>query len=157
MHRTRATRLLAPLLFLLPACGDDAPPPEQSAEASLEQFTQAVGAMEDKKETLAGDVDSLREEFREQLDKHLALLQDRLDAFETRIALLPAERETALRQQLQELAAQSAEVRRLYETWASAAADAVAPARTQLDDARAKLREAFETFESQIAEAETAG
>lgn len=150
----RVAVVLVALAGLLAACGEDAPPPERSAQQGLDQFAEAIGEMEEKKDRLEAEVDELRSRFDDQLDKHLSLLRDRLIAYETRLTRLPAEREVELRQAHQRLADQTAQVRQRYEAWSGAEGEQAAAARAQLDEARAKLDDAFEAFDSELAGAE---
>lgn len=152
----RRTAPLLVLVLLLAGCGEEEPAPEAAAAESLEQFKEALGDMDKKADDLSEQVDALEARFREDLEKHLTLLNDRLGEYEARIASLPADKEAALRQRFAQLMVRAGEVKELFNQWAAAKGDDAKALRTRLDASKAELDKEFDAFDAAIAEAEKA-
>lgn len=132
----RRTLLVLGLVVGLSACAEDEPEPPAQAEH------------------LADEVDALQRQLRESLDKHLSLLNTRLNDYESRITALPAQQEAQLRRPYSELIVQTGEVKQLFKQWIEASGERGDELRPQLEEARQRLDEAFERFEARLVEAE---
>ena len=120
------------------------------AREGVEQTSESLEEMRNQTEALKKQIAAQRGEIDQLIGKRLELLRRQIDVLGQRVRVLPAERETAVRPQLAQLARQREEVAGILKAYRDAPAEKSAEILRQLDEALDRLKKEYEGFEAQI-------
>ena len=133
----------------LAGCGNEENPAAQ-AEQAIEQFEESAQELREQQEQITEQLEQVRQDLNAAVQKRLALLSQELDAYERRIAGLPAQQEPAVREQYRLVQQRAQALEAALTQFVQAGGSELPAARGQLEEAYNQLRDAIETLDEQL-------
>ena len=153
--------IVAALLLLQTACNRQKTPGAEAKEGleqaregiaqareGVEQTRTSLEAMSERSEAMQKQIAKQRGEIDQLIGKRLELLRRQIDALGQRVSRLPAERETAIRPQLDALSPQRDDVSAKLKTYRDAPPDQSAERLRELDEALERFQKETERVEA---------